>query len=224
MPAAATSMRSIPPIDEWPLSRTRRGAATSRHVRRSVVPLQSVPSAGNRQRIDRIQLSMWAFLRSATGLGCPVPPSLATGGMLGGSQAGARLLYNFTRQIAAVLRDQFRRRPARRRSRLGIRVHPLQSVPVWLTAERRQRIGNTGGGRNAFAVFAEGGRLRAPLCRRLRARRLCPGRRRRRPQARPVRRWRRDGHAPALQKILRRVRRLGRRAAGRCIGSMSARA
>jgi hypothetical protein len=44
----------------------------------------------------------------------------------------------------------------------GVRVQPLASVPVWITAERRQRVGQFGG-RNAFAVFAEGGLYQRPL-------------------------------------------------------------
>lgn len=39
----------------------------------------------------------------------------------------------------------------------GVRVHPLRSIPVWITAERRFQLGRYGGGRNAFALFAESG-------------------------------------------------------------------
>jgi hypothetical protein len=45
----------------------------------------------------------------------------------------------------------------------GVRVQPLTNIPVWLTAERRQRLGRYGGGRNAFALFAEGGVYDKPL-------------------------------------------------------------
>ena len=38
----------------------------------------------------------------------------------------------------------------------GIRWQPFGSIPVALTAERRQKLG-TYGGRSAFALFAEGG-------------------------------------------------------------------
>lgn len=36
-------------------------------------------------------------------------------------------------------------------------------VPLWITAERRQRIGRYGGGRNAFALFVEGGVYQRPM-------------------------------------------------------------
>ena len=45
----------------------------------------------------------------------------------------------------------------------GIRVHPLVQIPVWLTAERRQRLGRFGGGRSDFALFAEAGLYQRPL-------------------------------------------------------------
>jgi hypothetical protein len=45
----------------------------------------------------------------------------------------------------------------------GVRIRPLIGVPVWLTAERRQRIGRFGGGRNDFALFAEAGLYQRPL-------------------------------------------------------------
>jgi hypothetical protein len=44
-----------------------------------------------------------------------------------------------------------------------VRIQPLVSIPVWVTAERRQAIGHYGGGRNAFALFAEGGLYGRPL-------------------------------------------------------------
>jgi hypothetical protein len=42
-------------------------------------------------------------------------------------------------------------------------LRPLRSIPVWITAERRQALGRFGGGRNAFAVFAEGGLHGEPM-------------------------------------------------------------
>ncbi|HEU5286292.1 MAG TPA: hypothetical protein VFU20_07275 [Sphingomicrobium sp.] len=40
---------------------------------------------------------------------------------------------------------------------------PFRSIPVSLTAERRQAIGSMGGGRSAFAVFLEGGVYQRPI-------------------------------------------------------------
>ena len=45
----------------------------------------------------------------------------------------------------------------------GVRVQPIAGIPVWITAERRQRIGRYGGGRNAFALFLEGGVYDRPM-------------------------------------------------------------
>jgi hypothetical protein len=112
--------------------------------------------------IDRLQLSSWALLRSQQ-TGIAGSQSLASGGQLGASQAGARLLYNLNRQIAFAARMSS---PVGKRGgevAAGIRVHPLVSIPVWVTAERRQMVGRYGGGRNDFALFAEGGVYQMPL-------------------------------------------------------------
>ena len=109
-------------------------------------------------RLKRWQLSSWAFLR-----GLAVPDSLATAGQLGGSQAGARLLYNFNRSLAASLRLTS---PIGASTGAeiagGVRWVPLRSIPVAITAERRQSISRFGG-RSDFALFAEGGLYRRPL-------------------------------------------------------------
>ena len=151
----------IPALDEWPLSRI---AAASMPPRRSevIAPMQSTPAATLSNRIDRLQLTAWALLRGRQGqlLGTP---SLATGGTLGGSQAGARLSYSFTRQIAASLRTTSEVGRRGGEVALGARIQPLASLPIWFTAERRQRLGTFGGGRNAFALFAEGGVYQRPM-------------------------------------------------------------
>ena len=151
----------IPALDEWPLSRI---AATSLPPLRSTVaaPAQSLPAAVNRNQIDRVQLTAWALLR-AQRAGIVAPSSLANGGTLGGSQAGARLSYNITRQIAATLRTTSE--VGRRGGEVagGVRIQPVGGIPLWLTAERRQRLGRFGGGRNAFALFFEGGVYDRPM-------------------------------------------------------------
>jgi hypothetical protein len=149
----------IPTLDEWPLSRI---ASSSMAQRRSsvIVAGQSIPARLN--KLDRLQLTTWALLRGRQGeaLG---PSSLASGGQLGGSQAGSRLAYNFTRQIAASLR--FSSDIGRRGGEVagGMRLQPMQSLPIWITAERRQRLGQDGSGRNAFALFLEGGLYQRPM-------------------------------------------------------------
>ncbi len=123
----------------------------------SLPPRQSAPAAAvpappsAPRKLDRWQLSSWALLREQRGAA-----TLASGGMLGGSQAGARLTYAVTPQIGASLRTTS---PVGGRGvevALGARYQPLRSVPVWVTAERRQAFGRDGG-RSAFALFAEGG-------------------------------------------------------------------
>ena len=152
---------SIPVLDEWPLSRI---AATSMPPLRSnvVAPAQSLPPALTRNRIDRVQLTTWAMLRPEQG-GVAGSRSIAPGGSLGGSQAGARLTYNFTPQIAASLRTSSDVGRRGGEVAAGIRVQPMLAIPVWLTAERRQRIGSTGDGRNAFALFFEAGVYDRPM-------------------------------------------------------------
>ena len=107
-------------------------------------------------RFDRLQLTAWALLRGV-GRGVIPSTSLATGGTLGGSQAGARLTYRFNEALAATLRSTSSAGGARGAEvAAGIRWQPFRSIPVALTAERRQRLGRYGG-RSAFALFAEGG-------------------------------------------------------------------
>ena len=158
MPAAAF-YSPLPPLDRWPLSGI---AGISHPVTRSdaVLPAQSAPL--DLRRIDRLQLTMWALLRSPQA-GLAPPSSLASGGQLGGSQAGLRLTYNFMRQIAASLRTTTE--IGRRGGELagGIRLQPFANLPVWVTAERRQQLGKYGGGRNAFALFFEGGVYDRPM-------------------------------------------------------------
>jgi len=150
---------SIPSLDQWPLGPI---AASSAPPRRSSVIIagQSVPVGLN--KLDRVQVTAWALLRGTAG-GALGPSSLASGGQLGGSQTGARLAYNFTRQIAASMR--FSSDVGRRGGEVaaGARIQPVLSIPVWLTAERRQRLGSTGSGRNGFALFAEGGIYQKPV-------------------------------------------------------------
>jgi hypothetical protein len=110
-------------------------------------------------RLDRIQMSTWALLR-----GAPEPGALATGGTLGGSQAGARVLYAFNRWVAASLRTSSPLGGSRGAEVAGgIRVTPFRSIPVAFTAERRQSISPHGGGRSAFALFAETGLYHEPM-------------------------------------------------------------
>src|SRR5256885_144492 len=150
-----------PPLGDWPLSRiaSMSRPATSSTV---VLPAQSTPLRSN--AIDRVQLTAWALLRSQQ-TGVAGSTSLASGGTLGASQAGSRLTYNFTRQIAASVRTSTI--VGRRGGGIaaGGRVQPLASLPVWVTAERRQQLGKYGGGGHDLPLFFQSGGYPPPLAR-----------------------------------------------------------
>jgi hypothetical protein len=147
----------LPRIDEAPLSRI--AALDGPFSRPST---ESIPTVLRRNELDRLQLTAWALLRPQQS-GIAGGRSLAAGGSLGGSQAGARLTYNVTRQIAATFRSSSDVGRRGGEVAVGVRVQPVRGIPVWLTAERRQRIGRFGGGRNAFALFLEGGVYDQPM-------------------------------------------------------------
>lgn len=147
--------------NDWALSRftsTPLAPATS-----ASLPTQTVSPTFAQPRVDRLQLSAWALVRGRQGVTI-APGSLAPGGTLGGSQAGARLTYVITPQIAASLRTTT---PVGGASggevAAGLRFTPFASVPFSLTAERRKAVGRYGGGRDAFALFVEGGVYQQPL-------------------------------------------------------------
>lgn len=145
----------VTPIDEWEIADYASGPLPDR--RRSI----AIP-AGNpiipQKHLDRLHLSAWALLRGHNGSG-----SLATGGTLGGSQAGARLTYALDPRLALSLRSSSPVGGARGGEvAAGVRVTPFPSLPVAITAERRQAIGRYGG-RSAFALFLEGGLYQSPL-------------------------------------------------------------
>lgn len=122
---------------------------------------QSTPIA-DPNKLDRFQVSSWALLRGQQ-TSAPGSRSLASGGQLGGSQAGARITYNFDRRLAVAARFSSDIGGRGGEVAAGVRVHPLASIPVWITAERRQAVGKYGGGRDAFALFLEGGMYNRPL-------------------------------------------------------------
>ena len=111
------------------------------------------------RHLDRLQLSAWALYR-----GTPGTSSLASGGTLGGSQAGARLTYALDRRFAVSLRSSSPLGGSRGGEiAAGVRVTPFPSIPVAITAERRQAIGRFSTGRSDFALFAEGGVYQRPI-------------------------------------------------------------
>jgi hypothetical protein len=152
----------LPPIEQGALAQLASLSPTSHPhaVTNQSLPAAPVPPINS--GIDRWQLSTWALLRSQQ-TGVAGSQSLASIGQLGASQAGARLLYNINRQIGLAARVST---PVGKRGgevAAGVRIHPLVNIPIWLTAERRQAIGQYGGGRNDFALFVEGGVYDQPL-------------------------------------------------------------
>jgi hypothetical protein len=146
----------IEPIDDWELSEIASAGFPERQG--SQVP-QVLAQSPAKPRLDRLQMTSWALLR-----GAPSPGALVAGGTLGGSQAGARLTYAFNRWVAASLRTTSPVGGSRGAEVAGgLRFTPFRSIPIAITAERRQAISPHGGGRSDFALFAEGGLYRQPM-------------------------------------------------------------
>ena len=149
----------IPQLEQWDLAQIARGSFGAPQ-RQSTPVAAAVPSFIPHRHLDRLQLSAWALWRGHT----PGAGSLASGGTLGGSQAGGRLIYAFDPRIAASLRSSSPLGGSRGGEVAGgIRVTPFPSIPVSITAERRQAIGKFSTGRSSFALFAEGGLYQQPL-------------------------------------------------------------
>ena len=139
--------------EPWP-DGPNRSTPAMRRSGTSGAPLP--PTLSGPPRFDRLQLTSWALLRG-TGRGTIPTTSLASGGTLGGSQAGARLTWRFNQAWAASLRSSSSVGGVRGAEVAGgIRWQPLRSIPVAFTAERREGLGRFGG-RSAFALFAESG-------------------------------------------------------------------
>jgi len=154
--------RMSEPAASWPMPRLASAATPFPGGPHALGPEPPPPAPPLDRPLDRLRLSTWALLRAQDG-GIAGSRSLATGGQLGASQAGARLFYYLAHQLALVGRVSSE--VGRRGGEVAavVRVQPIASIPVWLTAERRQRVGQYGGGRNAFALFAEGGIYQASL-------------------------------------------------------------
>jgi hypothetical protein len=149
----------IPQLDQWDLAQVAHGSIPG-PPRQSTPAPAGLPSFIPQRHLDRLQLSTWALWRGqAAGTG-----SLASGGTLGGSQAGGRLTYAIDRRISASLRSSAPIGGSRGGEvAAGVRLTPFPSIPVSITAERRQAIGRFSTGRSAFALFAEGGVYQQPL-------------------------------------------------------------
>lgn len=174
---------AVAPLDQWPTIGSSGpyslGTATQvtprweKGTRRSRTPLEAA-------RPDRWSVDGWALLRPREGIyrlddtSGALNPGLAPAGSLGGSQAGMRVSWRPLSTVGVHLRASSALMPQGRSARnqqmiggegaVGVSWQPLKTLPVRLLAERRQRLGSPlGGGRNAFALLAEGGLYEQPL-------------------------------------------------------------
>ncbi|HEX8642002.1 MAG TPA: hypothetical protein VF704_12720 [Allosphingosinicella sp.] len=119
------------------------------------MPAQAQQAAAAPAAVSRWSASAWLLARNDAGTGL-----LAPGGTLGGSQAGARLLYRLNRDSGAPLALSARfYMPTQQRSAAeaaaGLDWRPFARLPLHLLAERRQALGSEG--RSAFALTLYGG-------------------------------------------------------------------
>lgn len=120
----------------------------------------SLPNLFSRQPPPaRLTGSAWVLARGGS------EAATATNGLLGGSQAGARVLFRLNDAVARPLSLSARLSTPLRRdgaeAAVGVEWQPLAGVPIRLLAERRQRL--TGEGRSAFALLVHGGVSDRPI-------------------------------------------------------------
>jgi hypothetical protein len=149
-PARAAAPLSQPPFEAigWTLS-------PASAERRRVPAARPSPGADAGLAVpSRWSFAAWSFLRRGDG------PALAPGGILGGSQAGARAGFRINRDPSRPLALALRvaaplRRPGGAEAAAGLDWQPSRRLPIHLLAERRQRLGPDG--RSAFGLTLHGG-------------------------------------------------------------------
>ncbi|MEA3030428.1 MAG: hypothetical protein QOG13_1753 [Sphingomonadales bacterium] len=142
---AGPALRRSHPAEPSPLSTV--AAARSK-------PAQPLPLRPPAPSARRWSASAWLLVRPEPG-----GSSLAPGGTLGGSQAGARLRYRVGGGLALSGRAYAPlRRAGGAEVALGLDWQPLAALPLNLLAERRQAIGRRG--RSAFSITLHGGASR----------------------------------------------------------------
>jgi hypothetical protein len=124
----------------------------------------TAPAPSAMRRESSLSMSAWMLWRPDAG------PSLATGALLGGAQAGLRLDYRLwsagRRNLSLYGRlSRALDRPHAEEGAMGLSWRPVEVLPVSLLTERRQRLG--AGGRNGFAFLAAGGFGPKPVAPRL---------------------------------------------------------
>jgi hypothetical protein len=181
MPFAADGYaQPLPALEQWPAIGTAGpfslGGGVTPRWGKQADPQPLASAQANRWSVDA-----WAMLRppreGVYRLDDPdagINPGLAPAGSLGGSQAGMRITWKPLSSLGVHLRASTALIPKGRSASsqalaggegsLGVSWQPLKAVPVRVMAERRQRLGSAlGGGRNAWALLAEGGLYERPL-------------------------------------------------------------
>jgi hypothetical protein len=148
--AAQLALGRGPALPDWPTAPER---PLSPQAQRIAEP----PAA---RRLDRWAFSGWVHGRGGGSR------ALAPGGLLGGSQAGARLGYRVAGSTAAPVSLVARaatplRRSAGAEAAVGVEWQPLRAIPLRAVVERRQRLGPEG--RTAFAAGVHGGVSELPV-------------------------------------------------------------
>ncbi|WP_260482905.1 hypothetical protein [Sphingomicrobium flavum] len=152
-PSFWPGMAAAPFPTGGPIPQQSAAIPTSTPPLESGKPLFKLPS--------KLSLSSWGFFRREDGFSSS---SLAPGGTLGASQAGARMLYQFDDRFAASARlTSGAGNVAGAEAAIGLRVTPFKGLPLHINAERRQNVGTGPAGRSAFALYAEGGMYDRPV-------------------------------------------------------------
>lgn len=154
-PTAIASVMAIIPVPQATATGSTAAPPALAGSEQSAAPSFS-PGLPLAARTSPWSASAWALLRQGPG------DSLAPGGLLGGSQLGARLTYRLRDRLAlSACAYAPVDRPRGAEAAIGIEWQPARTLPVRVLAERRQAIGIEG--RSAFALLAHGGVSAAPL-------------------------------------------------------------
>ena len=225
MPTAGPFLCAIAPLDEWPLSSDSLSLPCRRAVSRPWSrPDASIPaSAGDAARLDRLQFTAGRCSQSTHGhrrhaVACQRRQRSARA-----RRAPPRPIISRA-SCRATLRTSAGSGAAAAKLLPACAIQPARASLCGSPPSAASALGRSGGGRNAFAIFFEGGVYDRPMPLALRAGWLSAGRSGRRHEPRPLPRRRHDHDAAGDAARFRRVRRVGRDAAGRCRGSTPARA
>lgn len=164
MPARARSTPLLSPsgLIALPVERRREvpipapaAGGTIAIKRADAAPMAAAPVLATDAAPSRLSGGVYLYRRAEGGA-----PALATGGQLGGSQAGARVAWALgpagPTRVALAARLSTPLEDARgAEAAAGVDVHPLPGRPLRISVERRIDLG--GAGRDAWSAYAAGG-------------------------------------------------------------------